>query len=1296
MGYMPGEIYSFGIVYIFKDNSLSPVFHIPGRSSSVPNNVVFGQGTNLYPMSPNNVSIDNRYVDNDNCAGSSYWGQDSEGDDLLNTQVRHHRFPLRTDYNLPLVEKANSTTISDLFKRFHIQAAGTIDTPVECIPSGEPGYDPACVPTVEPVFDIEISYTEDGVAQTFTALLDPAEWGGDATAVINYSSLSNLLSGTNIIITGIKENGVAVAGTWASGVFTSTSTSPKGLDYSISLIDAINEYTEDTYIGTLFGIKFSNIELPDPIEFNGQEVIGYYIVRNERKEEDKTVLDSAVLTPTVKNKNFVAAGLLMPQFNIGGYGKIKRDILNFINPEFKFNQKKYSNFTVLQQGNFVKTEAIYSRTKINDVMDGSSYVSGKHKIGESDKDGWSIQIKTRDNITDFENATDFEYNPSDIKETFYLDALADKLIIDHLNVGADVFNLACDNKTGILSLNQDITFPILSKVPYVYFLRGNANPYSNFRVLPYYKESKAPHYFDNGNEATIFNGDSYICPMRYVNSIFYDNRIKKRKGKSSALNFIIGAILVIAAVAVTIFSLGTASPAALALVSAGASLLIGAGTMLIMSGIKQDAWNKAYSGLYDQGLRETIADDYVKFDTDPITNEERGFSKNPSDDEIQWLGDCLNLWFESAVNMNLRHGCTDNTPDFLGAPGNGELGTTYPETDREYFGIHSVKSIDIPPTTTLDNHMVKKLTYFDYNRKAQRAYVGIALAEVYQINPDYLRRDKQKIFNHLSLEYDCCSECQESFPDRFHYSLQAFQEELTDNFRTFLPNNYVDIPGEGGKITDIFKIQNNLYVHSQEALWHFTRNLQERAGLEGIISFIGTGDYFNMAPRKVVDDTNSSAGNLHKWGRIKTRHGVLFPCHREKKWYLFDGERLIPVSSYGMQTEFDRHMRFFVEEQYYNLNRANYPYSNNPSNRIGVGYISVYDTQLERVIVTKKDFQLKPNFLPAGTEICDEGSDIIVFPNMQQTIADMEIAGWQYVGIEDCKLKFIRTTYNLEEVDSQIIVADGEDYTLEDSTREVSVPTTEVKYGEGETVEAEDFETDNSSVTMSFSLEDKQWVSYHSFLPSFYFHVEGKFYSWKHGLAELYKHNIPHTYRNFYGVTYPTIIEYVDNNNPLATKVTDGIMFQAEAYEFDPDSNEYRDIKDMTFNKLVAYNSHQITGMLDVVVKNDATANYLLLQTISPTSSITVDRNERDWTINALRNYKVQNIPMFLKTLTALQPDYFIDKVVNPAAVDFNKDWTQVESLRDKFLVVRLIFDNFDDIKMVMNFAIDDTKISER
>jgi hypothetical protein len=1562
IGYMPGEIYGFGINFILEgDNQVTPTFHIPGKSPLAALNQMYSIGANVYPMSNvKNQCQSTRYTDINSCDSGDLWGKDIEGEDLKDELVRHHRFPLRTDYGIPFVEKidAESTEINTVVRNIRITA--TKEDAV--IPLICPASDAACLPTDEvmadfgdPVtgaaFQLELNYQENFEPRTFTEIIDPlnylGEVGGATTANVSYNSVTGTIFSTLVTVTSLNEVFEAPTApnpvTLTLGInaitgfpeYTGTSLIT-GLTYVLTVGIAELDSKEDLYKANIFGIKFSNIQLPSLADTGGYKVIGYNIVRLERKEEEKTILDSAVLLPTIKEKNFVSQGLLFPQYvdsteeNI----KLKKDILGFISPEHKFNNKKYSTFTeIVQQGRFRKDEVIKSRIKIHDVAPGSGYVDGKHKDGERDIDGFCLHVKTRDNFSTFLPSKDFIIANADINEIFYLDALEEKNIEDSQEAGVNVFNLACDNKIGILSLKDLYSFNNIASLNYVYLSRDNAEPYSNFRVDPYYLDTKNPVYFgeDTTSSVEVFNGDSYINSIKYVNSIYYDTRMKQRAGKTNAFSYVLAAVLVIAAIAITIFSAGTGSIIGAALVGAAAGL-VGGATALVLSGVKQDAWNKAYNTLYKQGLRNTISDNFLERDLDPLNGEDRGNLKNPHDDEIQWLGEAVNLWFESAVNMGLRHGATDNTPDFLDAPSSVQQGTSYSEWNREYFGINSVGSgskrieggtrqEDIIPTNALDFHMFNKLTYADAEKKSGRAYVGIALAEMYLLNPDYTRRNKQKIYNALGPEYDCCSDCVETFPHRWYWSEQSFQEELTDNFRTFLPNNYRDLEAETGAITDIFRVKNNLYIHTEEALWHCPQTFQERVTSD-IISFIGTGSYFSIPPRKIVDDANSSAGSTHKWARIKTKYGVLFPSGKEKKWYLFNGEQLQPISDKGNSSYFRNNMNFNIEDSYYLTNKKNYPYSNNPSNPMGVGFVSAYDSSKERFLITKKDFKIS-NLPTQAYELCSEGTTPILFTNMAATIAARALDGWVYLGIEDCKMKFERTTYvedfvtvnqfttipndldiyyfmdtsgsflaaDLEQIEDSLLawvddtlvptgwvgtitrvdsatekwlafpseiplldrgkvllisfvneaqgiqgggeyhttslnltgqptakyIADynafvtsihptyeqfiginypiatvgaskpfilhalaavkGQDYTLEEANEipfnqffsgpewstlktelqtnpynslldpnsepgleqwgwlikadrssegsagtidcpaseliispcqfaldmnellsaqftveevivSVLTPTTEVEYEFGLAFIPEYV---NSSWTMSYSLKKQEWVGWHPYLPSFYLHDQERVYSWIQGNRNIFRHNRKGHYGNFYGTQYPFIIEYVDNPNPLMTKIWEMLLFQTEASKFDVASQEFIDLPEITFNKVLFYNSEQISGVLDLIFKNKTNPNYLFQQTqnaIISDQSILLDKNEKDWTINDLRDYRTNIlVPMFLKNLEALQANYYADKIVNPAAINFAKDWTQLESFRDKFLVVRLIFDTFADVKLTFDFA---------
>lgn len=103
------EVKAYGIVYLMKNGSLSPVFHIPGRRIKDSDKVEITDidGINkvpkwkLHDTSDSNTKelgyyqSDEKYVDPVNFCGTDYWGVDADGYSLKDTNVRYHKIPSR-------------------------------------------------------------------------------------------------------------------------------------------------------------------------------------------------------------------------------------------------------------------------------------------------------------------------------------------------------------------------------------------------------------------------------------------------------------------------------------------------------------------------------------------------------------------------------------------------------------------------------------------------------------------------------------------------------------------------------------------------------------------------------------------------------------------------------------------------------------------------------------------------------------------------------------------------------------------------------------------------------------------------------------------------------------------------------------------------------------------------------------------------------------------------------------------------------------------------------------------------
>lgn len=1043
LGYMPGEIYSFGIVYIFENGSLSPVYHIPGRNPNVDETMVFtpieySTGPNgeqirhTFPMSKNNQSENTTYSDNhNNCGNQKYWGLDSEGQSLDGKYVRHHRFPLRSEIGKPLVTDKLGKNQTAHYYQLVLKLKGTLK-----VPYCDKVADPECTPTDLPSFEVRVTYKVAGETFSFIQSVDPSLFasGTNETYLIDLLQNSQFHSAntfTDITFSVTDVNGNYQTETPISlDTEVNTSQDDKYFDetntpatYTVSSQPYSSTVQGRLFTTEILGIKFSGIDAPSIDDTNGEKIVGYYIVRNERTEFDKTILDTGVLVPCVINNKYISHGLLQPETD-----RISQNVYGLIHPEHKFQGKEYVNYDkIIQQGNYNIIDKKLGKINYDDVYNGSSYQSKYQRKGNDDGhdsdgsptsrgyDGWSLNIITRDNIVSYKSKASFEINSTQINDRFYLDALGYKSINDNAN---DVYNIACDNKVGMIELKSGTTIPANNNLPYVALYKKNSDPYSNFRVLPYYKENLNPVYFkpeETTSECSVYNGDTYVTPMKYVNTMYYDNRVARRAGKRSIIKTILGAALAVLGAVLIVTGIGAS--AGTLLIGAGIAI-IGGAALFISSGIKQENFNRAYNEEYHKGLRQTTLDGWVDMFYNYRNTIPFGFNGNgeagqdgPSDDTIQWLADCVtDIWCESTVNMSLRnHFVADTTPTYMDAPSRIENGNDSSINTWEFHDIYYTDSnAQRYPVSSLEKHVARKLVAFDQTRDDNKYYIGLALGEYYNVNPDYLRKNKQKIYYHLPLEYDCCSECKEDFPHRVHYSEQSYQEELSDNYRIFLPNNYRDLEGETGHITNLFRLGNDLFMHTKEALWQMPRSYQERV-TDQIVSFVGTGSYFEIPPRKVLDDdTGASAGCQHKWSSIKTPNGYFFMTENQRNFYRFDGSKLAPISSQGMYNWFFNNTPVKVDEQYYKANSKLYPFRDNPSNPIGTGFITTYDPQKERILLSKKDFILPD--LGNGYELCTNGSSTIVFPNINDTISYYNNLGWNYVGVDSCRLKFEKTT----------------------------------------------------------------------------------------------------------------------------------------------------------------------------------------------------------------------------------------------------------------------------------------------
>jgi hypothetical protein len=1191
-GYMPGEAYSFGIVYLFNDGTLSPVFHIPGKS-----NADLISKMKVYELTT-------KYLDIHNCSTNNYWGKDTQGNSLVAKNTRHHRFPFRKDVNEPLFTRQASEVDIQKYKLEMVITLKTGKTyPQE---SGEPA-----------VLDYTINYKVTGnptVLQYNGQLVD-SDLGSTITIYDDSITLDDITVGAK----GQLDP--------ASELATFQTPGDETFNIVFSYIPYVASSSINNDLSKIFGIQFSNIEKPHP------DVVGFYIVRNERTDDDKLIVDNSIFGSMTEFQQYKSFGIINPkQFypvnNCGSAGVSSKTLQYFDNgtwffsPDFEYFNKKTEFNRVEIEGVYSEKDMfmpVISNTEgspcngsgkskgiyIDDVQVGTSYNPDVNKRKDKDDDGFDLIAGYRTITMDYNSASNIVLPLK--KRVLYLSAAS------YQNFESNTYyNVSVDNKIAMYLTDDNIDTELFynsttkkSSLLYGSLVRDITTAYSNYITRPYYKEHNNPVLFGNStivNNFQVFNGDAQISSMDFVSSVFYDMVVADRPKKNKLWKIIVGAVLIVAAIVVSVVTLGAGTPAAVAVTaSALSALAISYGVSLAVSGIKFEQFKSMVDVDYEKGLKDTVVDGGV-FETvrDTIARD---------DDTIRWFVDRVqSIYIESSIPFGLRSGLTCGVPDFIDSP------APYDED-----GFRS--------------YIIEKLTVIDRDQGSGRLYKGYATAELYDMNLDYMRFNKQKIFIHLPIEYDCCADNNEIFPTRIWYSQQSFQEEKIDNYRAFLPNNYRDIEGEHGEITDLYRLGNALFIHTKEGLWQLPQNVQERVTNE-IVSFIGTGDFFNIPPRKVIDSTNGSGGTQHKWATIKTPNGVMFVDETEHKVFLH-GENLSDVANKGLRDWFKENLRANLTKQLYDKFGLEYPYNNNPANLNGVGYHSNYDTRYERVLITKKDYSILSEKLA-----------------QLQLVATKPVAGTAFVYTADLGEFYQGTTQ---------IMLNNTDY----------------------------FE--NRSWTISYSFHTNTWVSYHSYLPNYYIRGKNNFYSFDANSNKIWKHNQEGGYQTFYDVYHPFIIEFVKTSTPLLDSITEDFTIQTLARKWIATTGQFVDERFVTFNKMTAYNRYQSTGEVILVAKDtQADANdWLEHQVQNIAGSVLINKVEGNWNVNDIRDNVVDyEIPLFTSDWLSIKNQYFIDKVANLAAIGFNKSWDQLQSLRDKYMVVRLKFDNFDNTNLILNFSL--------
>ena len=210
---------------------------------------------------------------------------------------------------------------------------------------------------------------------------------------------------------------------------------------------------------------------------------------------------------------------------------------------------------------------------------------------------------------------------------------------------------------------------------------------------------------------------------------------------------------------------------------------------------------------------------------------------------------------------------------------------------------------------------------------------------------------------------------------------------------------------------------------------------------------------------------------------------------------------------------------------------------------------------------------------------------------------------------------------------------------------------------------------EDKSFTLSYAIEGQNWVFFHDYIPSFYFHTrENLFNSLR---TEFYKHNETDTYGKYHPnpngdienqEVKPFFIDIVFKND--TEYILETVNWISSVLRNKTDTHD-KDSEWNTLTHISIWNSQQHTGRIPLVdIFTD-----LQYKTSRSTNGV--------WSFNDFRNIVRDRGTQFIL-------DLFNNFSLDPTTVE-NKAWYDAELLQDKFAVIRFEFDNSIQKQLILH-----------
>jgi len=417
------------------------------------------------------------------------------------------------------------------------------------------------------------------------------------------------------------------------------------------------------------------------------------------------------------------------------------------------------------------------------------------------------------------------------------------------------------------------------------------------------------------------------------------------------------------------------------------------------------------------------------------------------------VGDYLSgVWVDSELNFALRHGGTDRCNTVFNGVG--------PVWEHVRDKLVDPDPDTVNPITGQPAVDTKYVTREEF------------CTEYYAYNKDFSKTVFEKPGVSLSYQFDYCSDCLNSFPNRIRVSQKNYQESSLDNYRIFKDGDRNDLPGVSGNISSLLVYQDNLYALCARDIYMIPINAQTIQTSESL-AYLGTGERLAIPPRRLSSTTYPYGGSQHLFSNMVTEFGAIYVDALSNKIIMLTPNGMQEISAHGMRKFFQRNMNFDLNTQFLQQLGISYPFLDNTTYEYGLGYYVTYDPEFKRIIITKKDYRLRDDKV--------------------------------------LQLSSLGANGQINWVNDKFVV----------NKNSISVPIhfTDTNYFE------------NKSWTLSYYVPSQHWASYHSYLPTMFFNDATRFYS-VNGDNKIWRHGGTSNYQTYYGLKKDHILDFTSSSNP--------------------------------------------------------------------------------------------------------------------------------------------------------------------